>query len=71
VFAPAGTPTAIIDRLNEEINRLQKSDAVRSKIEGQNMVVPVSRNAREFAASIKKDAAIWQGLARVTNLKDK
>jgi hypothetical protein len=35
------------------------------------MVVPVSRNAREFAASIKKDAAIWQGLARVTNLKDK
>ena len=71
VFAPAGTPTAIIDRLNEEINRLQKTDVVRQRIEGQNMIVPPSRNARQFAASIKRDAAIWQGLARTTNLKDK
>lgn len=71
VFAPAGTPAAIIDRLNEEINRLQKTDAVRQKIEGQNMIVPPARDARQFAASIKKDAAIWQGLARTTNLKDK
>jgi tripartite-type tricarboxylate transporter receptor subunit TctC len=71
VFAPAGTPQAIIDRLNEEINRLQASDAVRQKIEGQNMVVPQARSAKQFAASIKKDAAIWQGLAKTTNLKDK
>ena len=33
--------SAIIDRLNEEINRLQKTDEVRQKIEGQNMIVPV------------------------------
>ncbi|MDB5898945.1 MAG: tripartite tricarboxylate transporter substrate binding protein [Ramlibacter sp.] len=71
VFAPAGTPQAIIDRLNEEINRLQATDAVRQKIEGQNMVVPQARSARQFAASIRKDAAIWQGLARTINLKDK
>jgi tripartite-type tricarboxylate transporter receptor subunit TctC len=71
VFAPAGTPQAIVDRLNEEINRLQKTDAVRQKIEGQNMIVPVARTAKEYAASIRKDAAIWQGLARVTELKDK
>jgi tripartite-type tricarboxylate transporter receptor subunit TctC len=71
VFAPAGTPVAIIDRLNEEINRLQKTDAVRQKIEGQNMIVPPARSAKQFAASIKKDAAIWQGLAKTTNLKDK
>lgn len=71
VFAPAGTPVAIIDRLNEEINRLQNTDAVRKRIEGQNMVVPPARTARQYAAAIKKDAAIWQGLARVTNLKDK
>ncbi|GAA4339069.1 tripartite tricarboxylate transporter substrate binding protein [Variovorax defluvii] len=70
-FAPAGTPQAIIDRLNTEINRLQQTDAVRQKIEGQNMIVPPARTAKEFAASIKKDAAIWQGLARTTDLKDK
>lgn len=71
VFAPAGTPTEIIDRLNEEINRLQKTDEVRQKIEGQNMVVPPSRTAKQFAASVKKDAAVWQGLAKVTDLSDK
>ena len=71
VFAPAGTPAEIIDRLNEEINRLQKTDEVRQKIEGQNMIVPPSRTAKQFAASVKKDAAIWQGLAKVTDLSDK
>jgi len=71
VFAPAGTPTEIVDRLNEEINRLQKTDEVRQKIEGQNMIVPPSRSAKQFAASVKKDAAIWQGLAKVTDLSDK
>ncbi|MDM0020956.1 Bug family tripartite tricarboxylate transporter substrate binding protein [Variovorax saccharolyticus] len=71
VFAPAGTPTEIIDRLNAEINRLQKTDEVRQKIEGQNMVVPPSRSAKQFAASVKKDAAVWQGLAKVTDLSDK
>lgn len=71
VFAPAGTPTEIIDRLNDEINRLQATDEVRQKIEGQNMIVPASRSAKQFAASVKKDAAIWQGLAISANLKDK
>ncbi|MEJ8824905.1 tripartite tricarboxylate transporter substrate binding protein [Variovorax humicola] len=71
VFAPAGTPTAIIDRLNEEINRLQKSDEVRQKMEVQNMIVPPARSAKEFQASIKRDAAIWQGLAKTTSLQDK
>ena len=71
VFAPAGTPTEIIDRLNDEINRLQATGEVRQKIEGQNMIVPVSRSAKQFAASIKNDAAIWQGLANAADLKDK
>ncbi|VTU30842.1 Argininosuccinate lyase [Variovorax sp. SRS16] len=71
VFAPSGTPVEIIDRLNGEINRFQKTDEIRQKIEAQNMIVPPSRTAKEFAASIKKDAAIWQSLAKTTDLKDK
>ncbi len=71
VFAPAGTPRAIVDRLNEEINRLQASDAVRQKIEGQNMIVPPGRDAQRFAEAIQADAAIWQGLARTAELKGK
>ena len=71
IFAPKGTPQAIIDRLATEINRIQQSDEVRSRIEAQNMIVPPNRTAAQFAESIKADAVIWQGLAKTTGLKDK
>lgn len=71
VFAPAGTPPEIIQRLNAEIYRAQHSPEVREKIEGQNMIVPADISAQEFAASIKRDAVIWQGLAKVADLKNK
>ena len=71
VFAPAGTPTDIIDKLNAEIYRAQHTPDVREKIEGQNMIVPADMSAKEFAASIKRDAVIWQGLAKVADLKNK
>jgi len=71
VFAPAGTPKVVIDRLNEEINRLQATDEVRQKIEGQNMIVTPGRTAQGFADAIRADAVIWQGLARTADLKEK
>jgi tripartite-type tricarboxylate transporter receptor subunit TctC len=71
VFAPAGTPVEIIDRLNAEITRVQNTDEVRQKFEEQNMVVTKSHSAGAFAASMKTDAAIWQGLAKTTDLKEK
>ncbi|MDH0738905.1 Bug family tripartite tricarboxylate transporter substrate binding protein [Achromobacter spanius] len=71
VFAPAGTPPEIIDRLNAEIYRAQHTPDVQASIEGQNMIVPPTISAKEFAASIKRDAVIWQGLAKVADLKNK
>jgi len=71
IFAPSGTPQAIVDKLAEEINRVQSSDEVRKRIEGQNMVVPAKRTAKQYADEIKKDAKIWQGLAIAANLKEK
>ena len=71
VFAPGGTPRDIVDRLNDEINGLQKTDEVRQRIEGQNMIVMPSRTATQFADSIKSDARLWQGLAIAANLKEK
>lgn len=71
VFAPAGTPTAIIDRLNKEINLLQRTPEISQKIQEQNMIVPAAFTPAEFAASIKRDAVIWQGLANATDLKTK
>lgn len=71
VFAPAGTPQAIVDRLADAINRLQATDEIRAQIEQRNMIVPPNRTAKEYADSIRKDAVIWQGLAKAANLKEK
>lgn len=71
VFAPAGTPQAIIDRLNVEIYRAQQNPEVRARIEGQNMIVPPTISAKEFAASIKRDSVIWADLARKADVKGK
>lgn len=71
VFAPAGTPPHIIEKLNAEIYRAQHDPDVRAKIEGQNMIVPADMSAQDFASSIKRDAVIWQGLAKVADLKNK
>jgi len=71
VFAPAGTPTEIIDQLNKEINLLQKTAEVSQKIQDQNMIVPPPYTPEQFSEFIKRDAAIWQGLANATDLKAK
>ncbi|EWM45825.1 tripartite tricarboxylate transporter receptor family protein [Bordetella holmesii 70147] len=71
VFAPAGTPPEIIERLNAEIYRAQHNPEVQEKIEGQNMIVPADATAQEFSASIKRDATIWQDLAKLSDLKNK
>lgn len=71
VFAPAGTPPEIIKRLNAEIYRAQHDPEVQEKIEGQNMIVPADASPAEFASSIKRDAVIWQDLAKLADLKNK
>ena len=55
VFAPAGTPPAVIQRLNSEINRLLATDEVIQKFAQNNMPKPPIKTADQFAATVKKD----------------
>ncbi len=68
VFAPAGTPPAVIQRLNSEINRLLATDEVIQKFAQNNMPKPPIKTADQFAATVKKDVETWQGLAKVARL---
>jgi len=69
VFAPAGTPVAIVRRLNSEINRILATDEVRQKFAAQNMAKPPLKTPEQFAATVKQDIQTWQGLAKLANLK--
>jgi tripartite-type tricarboxylate transporter receptor subunit TctC len=69
VFAPAGTPMDIVRRMNAEINKLLATDDMRQKFIAQNMPAPPIKTAEQFAATVRSDIALWQGLAKGINLK--
>ena len=57
-LAPAGTPKAIIDKLNAEINAALKLPDVRSKLEAAGIDIQ-GGTPQEYAALIKSDLAKW------------
>ena len=58
VFAPAGTPKAIIDRLNKEITKAMALQDVKDKC-AQLGFDPVANSPEEFTAYIKKEVEKW------------
>lgn len=67
-YAPAGTPPAIIDRLNAEINRILKTAPVRERIIGLGGV-PETTTPAEFAARGRLDAERFGKLIRERGLR--
>jgi tripartite-type tricarboxylate transporter receptor subunit TctC len=58
VLAPAGTPKAITDRLNQELKGILALPEVKTAFETQGMT-PAHSSADEFRALIAKDAVRW------------
>ena len=62
VFAPAGTPPALIDRLNREINAISASPEL-AVILGPDGTLPQAISPSAFAARVKDELAKWKQLA--------
>ena len=58
VIVPAGTPTAIVARLNSELNAALKDPEVRKSIEDTGAVVD-GGTPEQFGAFIRKEQATW------------
>ena len=67
-FAPAGTPRAIIDKLNSEINRALRLPDVAQNLSTQG-VDPWPGTPDEFAARIKADYERYAKLIKLTGAK--
>jgi tripartite-type tricarboxylate transporter receptor subunit TctC len=63
VVAPAGTPPAIVQRLNAEIALLMKTPSFRERLDARAMV-PVFESPDEFAAVLRKERAKYAELIR-------
>ena len=58
ILAPAGTPKAIIAKLNAEINAALKIPDVRTRLEGAGIVIQ-GGSPEDYAALIKSDLVKW------------
>ena len=68
VFAPAGTPPAIVKKLEGEIRTLIQLPDVKDKF--KQMATPtVVSTAEEFTRAIDAEIKMWTEVAKKTNVK--
>jgi len=69
VFAPAGTPGAIVNRLHADLVRAMQTPDVRAKLEGIGADGSVSRSPEEFAALVRADTARYARIVKDIGLR--
>lgn len=62
-FAPAGTPPAIVERLNKEINRILQMSDIRGRLDAQSLVF-VPNTPQQFAAALKTEVARYAKMVK-------
>ncbi len=68
VLAPAGTPRAIVIKLNTEINRIFRQPDMRDLL-SRTGAEPSSNTPEQFAAFMKAERQKWDKLAKTANIK--
>jgi len=68
VVVPAGTPSAIIDRLNAAISDGLKSPEIKASLDKLG-IEPKITTPKEFAALVAEEAPRWAEIVRVTGIK--
>ena len=68
LFAPAGTPKAVVDKIHADVIAVLRQTEVRERLTALGLDV-VGNRPDEFAAVIKADTAKWAGVIRANNIK--
>jgi len=69
LFAPAGTPRAIVDRLNAETQRIFSDPAFRDRVLAPSFIYSIASSPEQFAARIQSDSSKWGKVIREANIK--
>jgi tripartite-type tricarboxylate transporter receptor subunit TctC len=67
-LAPAGTPAAIVKRLQDEIARVVRLPEIRERLNGMG-VDPVGNSSEEFGRIIAADILKWTAVAKAANIR--
>ena len=68
VFLPAGTPPAIVQKLNESINQALQSADMRERLDALAFE-PVGGTQQQFSAYVKAEVVKWGKVVREGNIK--
>lgn len=68
IFAPAGTPKVVVDKLHDEVAQILKMDDVRARLAGLASE-PGSLSQAEFAALVTADIARWTRVIREAGIQ--
>jgi tripartite-type tricarboxylate transporter receptor subunit TctC len=68
VLAPAGTPTAIVNRLAEEMRKSLARPETRDRMKSQGAII-IGDTPAEFAAFLKKDNERWAQVIKASGVK--
>jgi tripartite-type tricarboxylate transporter receptor subunit TctC len=68
LFAPAGTPQPIVDKIAADLAKVLAMPEVRAKLENIGLEV-VGAGPAEFAAIVKNDHAKWGKVIRDANIR--
>jgi tripartite-type tricarboxylate transporter receptor subunit TctC len=68
LFAPRGTPKAVIDKLYATTHRVLAREDVRQRLDSQG-VDPVTNTPAEFAAYLKSETEKWGKVVKATGAK--
>ncbi|HEX9390119.1 MAG TPA: tripartite tricarboxylate transporter substrate binding protein [Usitatibacteraceae bacterium] len=65
IMAPAGTPKAIIDKLNAEINRIISTPAIKD-VWARQGAVPMNMSPEQFAKYMREDIDKWAKVVKIS-----
>ncbi len=68
LLAPAGTPEAVVNQLNRDINEALQSADVRKRFADQG-AIPLVMSPAQFAAQVKGDLEKWEKVVRDSGAK--
>jgi len=68
LLAPTGTPTAVIERLNIETNKILRQSAVVEKLAADG-AQPVGGTPAQFADHIKNEISKWAGVVKYARMR--
>ena len=68
LWAPAGTPPAVIAKLNAEANRILQGTEMKEQL-AQQGALPVGGTAQEFSSRIASETLKWSKVVREAGIR--